>query len=64
VTHNGVILSDQRQRVSAGLSQSLDEISLYRLPERQLVDLSNPGGVFRSLGADDNHATLLLIAPD
>src|SRR5688500_18761254 len=35
--------SQQRQRLSAGLSQPTDQVSLRRLPERQLIDVSNPG---------------------
>src|SRR5206468_10096993 len=57
VTHDGVIQGHEGQQVRAGLAQSLDEVRLRRLPERELVGVSNPRGVFRSLGAAANQAS-------
>src|SRR5262249_34909967 len=47
-----VVLGHQGQRVRAILPQTVDEIRLQRLPERQLVDLPDSGGVVGPLGAD------------
>jgi len=48
VANHTVTFRHQRQRVSAGLPQGLDEIGLSRLPEREFVEVSHPAGVFRS----------------
>ena len=51
------LLSHQRQRIGTrnSVSQPIDDVSLRRLPERQLVDDAYFGYVGGLLSSDDNH---------
>ena len=55
MTDNAIVDRDQRQRVCAHLAQRVDEIGFRRLLERQLVDTSNRGNVFRCFLANCDH---------
>ncbi len=55
VTDHAIVDSDQRQSVRARQAQLVDEIGFRRLFERQLVDTSNLGNVFRFFLANSDH---------
>ena len=58
MTHDrAVIFSHQRQRLAARPPKFIDKIGFRRLPERKLIDVSNLERIFRSLGANDHHAS-------
>jgi hypothetical protein len=46
------VLRDERQGFRTGFPQSVDEVGLRRLSERQLVDASHLRTVVGSLGSD------------
>ena len=55
VTNNAIVDSDQRQSVCARLAQLVNEIGFRGLLERQLVDTSNLGKIFRPFLANCDH---------
>jgi len=54
VPHDAGVLGDERQRVGAGLPQSVDEIGFGRLSEGQFVDASDLSAVRGSFRPDGN----------
>src|SRR5688500_13093889 len=55
MAHDLAVLSHQRHRVRTSPAQFIDQVSLRRLPERKLIDVSNRCGVFRPLWTNGNH---------
>jgi hypothetical protein len=55
VPYDPAVVGDERQAITAGLSQPFDKVRLGGLTKRKLVHASNCGCVFRSLGANLRH---------